>query len=132
MSCFIGGGKIAEFKKPLRRMYGPKSKRKRPVKVSVHRYYGLGPHYWATLHEDDNPFWDAKGKGWRLCWDDLKGKGRIMSEPFLSLTSATLWVREMQRKHFPPSRYKLSVNVSCTNLEESEEKTWFGIFKEGD
>ena len=126
------GGHLSELPKPHFRRFGPHRKEKRPVKVSVHRYYGIGQHYWVTLREEENPIWDAEIGGWRQCWDDDKSKGRIESEQFLSLTSATLWVRKMQKKDYPPSRYKLSTNVSCTNLVEDEEKVWFGHFKEGD
>ncbi len=128
----FGGGHLAELPKPHFRRYGKHRKELRPVRVGVHKYLGLGQHYYVSLSEADNPIWDAKEKGWRLCWDDSGGKGELLHNRFGSLTSATLWVRTQAKKRFPASRYKLSADVSYTNLEESEEQTWFGHFKEGD
>jgi len=128
-SCF--GGNIAEFKKPYKRKYGPKSKLKRPVRVSARKYYGLGQHYWVSLHEEDNPIWDAKEKGWRLCWDDAEGRGRIFSKSFLSMTSAQLWIEKLVRKEFPNKHFKLD-KPDLNGLSDDDEKIWFGHYKEGD
>jgi len=130
MSWSYYGGNIAELPKPRRRRYGTRKREKRPVKVSVHKYYGLGQHYWVSLHEDDNPIWDKKEKGWRFCWDDNEGKGRIFSEPFLSMLSAQLWIEEMVKTEFPKKHFELNTNLN--GLTEEDEKVWFGTYKEGD
>jgi hypothetical protein len=48
------------------------------------RYYGYGPHYHVSLHEEDNPIWDGRvdeyheggPRGWCTPWDKYPGKGR--------------------------------------------------------
>jgi len=120
----IYGGKLEEFPKQGRRRFGPKSKAKREVELSIHRYYQIGVHYWVSLHEENNPFWDAKEKAWRECWDDPEVKGEFMNFQAPSIASAKLWVKQQVKKHFPTKTH--TVRNGYCGLEEREERLWKG------
>ena len=122
------GGHIKDYPKAKRKYPG---RTKRKVEVSARVYYGIGMHYWITLHEEDNPIWDAKGKGWRSCWDDTEGRGAIESSPFLSMVSAKEWIAEQVKTQFPKKTHKIGA-VNFGGLSEGGEKKWLGIYKEGD
>lgn len=124
----IGGGHIKDYPKARRMFPGRK---KRLVKITAKVYYGLGHHYWITMHEEDNPIWDAKERAWRTCWDDTDGRGAIESKSFLSMVSAQQWIRATQKKMFPTRTHKLG-EIDFGGLTEEDEKLWFGIYKEGD
>jgi hypothetical protein len=95
-------------------------------------YYGLGKHYWVSMHEEDNPIWDKEGKGWRSCWDDTyENKGRIESAPFLSMISAKQWIERMQKEMFPKKTHRL-MPIDFGGISERDEQKWLGIYKEGD
>jgi len=127
---WTSGGYLAELPKPWKRMFPGRSKRR--VSVSIYKYYGLGQHYWVSLHEEGNPIWDRANKCWRSAWDDKSDdtKGRLFSRRCLSLVSARSYVEKIQKKFFPNKTHKLDVNA--VNLSEPDEKVWLGIYKEGD
>jgi hypothetical protein len=128
MTLFIGGGSIKDYPNAKRKFPG---RTKRLVRISARMYYGIGKHYWITMHEENNPIWDAKEKAWRECWDDLKKNGRIESQSFLSIVSAKLWIEEVAKKYFPKKTHKLQ-DIDFGGLTEEDEKRWLGIYKEGD
>jgi len=125
---FFMGGYIKDYPNAKRKFPG---KTKRRVSVSARMYYGIGKHYWVTMHEEDNPIWDAKEKGWRECWDDLKKNGRIESAPFLSIVSAQSWIKTMTKKYFPAKTHTIGA-IDFGGLSEGDEQKWLGIYKEGD
>lgn len=124
----IYGGNIAHYPGARRQFPGRK---KRRVSISARSYYGIGKHYWVTMHEEDNPIWDTKEKSWRICWDDFEGRGAIESKSFLSIVSAQGWIKEVQKKQFPTKTHVVDA-VDFGGLTEADEQKWLGIYKEGD
>ena len=128
MTKLISGGNIKDYPNAKRKFPG---RTKRHVRVSVRMYYGIGKHYWLTLHEEDNPIWDSKEKAWRECCDDLKKNGHIESEHFLSMVSAQDWLEKIINKLFPAKTHIIDA-IDYSGITEEDEKNWLGILKEGD
>jgi hypothetical protein len=124
----IGGGNIKDYPNARRKFPG---RAKRHVRISACMYYGIGKHYWVTMHEEDNPIWDAKEKAWRKCWDDLKKNGHIESQAFLSMVSARGWIEKMQKKYFSKKTHVLDP-IDFGGLSEEDEQKWLGAYKDGD
>lgn len=113
------GGYFEDLPKPWVFRFGPGSPLKRQVNVSVHRYYGIGQHYWVSIDEEDNYIWDAKEKVWRHPWgktktgeDDWQNgkliKGQLFSRPCLSIALAKSYVRHTLNRFFPETTHEVS------------------------
>jgi hypothetical protein len=135
----LRGGYLKDIPEPHIRKYpefGP-----RLVRISITRYYGLGPHYTASIEEEDNPLWNRLTRaesdpywedtpsgeeiiGWQVAWDDEEAKGRsFFSKRSKSWYRVYLWVRRIVAKHFQPeSDYEFH--------NPTTGKRWF--YKEGD
>ena len=95
------GGNFKKFKKPLKRKYP--GKEKRPVKISVSRFPGIGIHYFVSIREEYNYIWDKKDKDWREPWrsyEDKKGSGKVFVNKFNTYGAAANYVKKILSEHF--------------------------------
>ena len=69
------GGHLAEQQYDKVYLHSVPGVRRRVVKVTVTKYV-LGSHFYVSIREDDNPFWDPVEQAWRRCWDDPASNGR--------------------------------------------------------
>ena len=127
---FCIGGHIKQVPKPHKRWYDDK-RRKRPVKITVMGFWGLGRHYYVSIKEDGNGIWNTKEKTWQECWDDPAARGQQFDKKFDNMVLAAEWVRTMTKKHFPKHTHKLSQDWDNLHVEE-DKRIWLGIFKVGD
>jgi len=90
------GGNIADYPGPLKFRWPDDLKHLRELNVTIQSWKGTelnAKHYYVSIDQDDNPFWDEEEQAWRVCWDHPKQhKGTVIHERFNTLHEAILWV----------------------------------------
>lgn len=99
------GGKRKDFPDKVKR-YFDDPRHVREVEGSYYTWKETlvyAEHYYASLTQEDNPFWDSKEKTWMVCWDDTEEfKGRYIHSPQLrSERAAKAWIKKTAKKEFP-------------------------------
>ena len=99
----------------------PNSSEKHSVSVRVGCYLAIGKHHFVKIHEGFNPIWDCRdagawgrageAMGWRKCWDDVEGRGKVFEGVFDLRCQADGFIKEIVTKHFPPEAYHVYVNA---------------------
>ncbi len=120
------GGHIKDIPLPHKR-YFDDSRRRREVRVDILMFSGIGVHYYVYISEEDNHIWDiSKDGGWRIAWDDEKGKGKNIRNKFNTPEQAEEFIREILRKQFPSKTHKYRIDDDCMHMSQK----WF--YKDGD
>lgn len=125
----VYGGRLEDIPLPHIRLYPTLAKR--PVEIHIHKYYGIGKHYFPTIEEENNPLWDSSEGVWRQAWDDKESKGREFSSRFNYLYQAKNWVKKIIETEFQGEGL-WDIKIGYENLLEAERTKWFGYLKEGD
>ena len=126
-----GGGMFAEFKPPHVRLFDVE-KRRRKVRLRFSRFYGEAHHLYASLKEEDNPFWRPRSgrecPSRHSCHDDAEGRGKKLEKKFRTEVAAKNWVKAMVRKHFPKKTHVVQRDLAG----ECDLKNVKWIYKNGD
>lgn len=141
------GGYLREIPKPHVRKFGSvaigallpdgRIAEKRPVVVSIMKFYGIGQHLHVSIREDDNPIWNVdpnhwaqrleKGGLWHEAWDDEMLRGLAFDESFVKRRDALAWVKSIAKKHFSTKTHRLVWNPHRSTVRRPQ---W--IYREGD
>lgn len=121
----ITGGYLRDVPKPHNRKW-PDSSDKRNVLVTVGVYQAIGEHYYVSIAEEHNPVWDTRDAwvwgrpgeaiGWRKCWDDVEGQGKVFEGKFDLRCQADSFIQRIVSEHFPPETHRVLINAE--NMED--------------
>lgn len=123
------GGDIANIPEPHQRMFP--GRRKRKVRVSITRFYGVGIHFYASLREESNMIWCAckdayqQKPHWHQAWDDREGNGREFSGRFNTHEAAQDFINRTAAKEFPAKTHRI-----LADFGQDKAPKWF--YRDGD
>ncbi len=72
---------------------------KRKMSISILRFTGIGLHYYVTVEEDNNQYWNEKEQVWQRFWDDDSVKGIYDTKRFNTLKEAEAYIKKVKRKY---------------------------------
>lgn len=131
------GGTLAEVPEPhvWRHATGRGHYGRRTVRASVMKY-GLNPHFYVRIEEEDDAVWDSRRAYWASPYRTKEGddaptwwKGRSIDNPnydgFVRAADAQAYLDEVLRALFPKETHEVQFSA---NGDAWEKVTW----KEGD
>jgi hypothetical protein len=111
----VMGGKWKDVPKPYQLYYPRTDGGKRGLSVGVHKYYGVGVHFYASVREADNYVWDSAENVWRRPWDANDGnklypslEGKDFSDKFDTHTEARNFVNKILKREFSPGTHEVT------------------------
>lgn len=106
----IYGGLKKDQPASFKRVFDDRRKR-RKVRATILKFYGVGIHYYPTLTEEGNPAIIQEEGVWKkqVCWDDPEEiKGRTESGPRCNTREEALsWIDKTFSKKFGPRTHRL-------------------------
>jgi len=128
----IYGGHLKDVPEPHRRYYADR-RRRRPVRVRIMKYYGIGLHYHVSIEEEADAVWDSsvnqhsgKPNGWRRCWDDKTpgAKGEFVTFKRRTHLEALAEARRVLLRRFPKRTHSWRLESLCGD-EVPRGARWF-------
>ena len=118
------------FRPPYIRLYDDLHV-KRPIRVSIAKFYGIGQHFFVTMTAGFNYVVDEEGKRWQ-CRDDMEGEFRYPGgdlEGFLWLPSGRFNTIEEAEQFIEHELSQLNMDRFTVDYDACEGK-W--TYKDGD
>ncbi len=111
----VSGGHWKDIALPYVMYYPRSDGGKRPLRVSVQKYWNVGQHFYANVCETDNYVWDSKENVWKRPWDSNNRHpdypwlgGRSFSDRFDTATEAKNYVNKILAENFSPDTHQIT------------------------